>query len=92
MNYLFRWWFINYSLSMNSFQGIKMVNIQTYDVRYTETMGKGTFEVQVNIILTNTVNFKIISVKFYCILMQVALRFYLIRQTTLMMGCRTACS
>lgn len=42
-----------------------MVNIQTYDVRYTETMGKGTFEVQVNIILTNTVNVKIISVKFY---------------------------
>lgn len=36
---------------MNPFQGIKMVNIQTYDVQYTETMGKGTFEVQVNISL-----------------------------------------
>lgn len=69
-----------------------MVNIQTYDVRYTETMGKATFEVQVNIILTNTVNVKIISVKFYYIPMQVALRFSPIRQTTLMMECRTACS
>lgn len=34
--------FNNYILSMNQFQGIKMVNIQTYDIRYTETMGKGT--------------------------------------------------
>lgn len=44
--------FNNYILSMNQFQGIKMVNIQTYDIRYTETMGKGTF---VNISVSNAI-------------------------------------
>lgn len=58
--------FNNYILSMNQFQGIKMVNIQTYDIRYTETMGKGTF---VNISVSNTITSKLfqISVKFHYI-------------------------
>lgn len=61
--------FNNYILSMNQFQGIKMVNIQTYDIRYTETMGKGTFEEHVNISLSNTITSKLfqISVKFHYI-------------------------
>lgn len=61
--------FNNYILSMNQFQGIKMVNIQTYDIRYTETMGKGTFEVHGNISLSNTITSKLfqISVKFHYI-------------------------
>lgn len=58
--------FNNYILSTNQFQGIKMVNIQTYDIRYTETMGKGTF---VNISVSNTITSKLfqISVKFHYI-------------------------
>lgn len=58
--------FNNYILSMNQFQGIKMVNIQTYDIRYTETMGKGTF---VNISVSNAITSKLfqISVKFHYI-------------------------
>lgn len=58
--------FNNYILSINQFQGIKMVNIQTYDIRYTETMGKGTF---VNISVSNTITSKLfqISVKFHYI-------------------------
>lgn len=59
--------FNNYILSMNQFQGIKMVNIQTYDIRYTETMGKGTFVL--NISVSNAITSKLfqISVKFHYI-------------------------
>lgn len=56
--------FNNYILSMNQFQGIIMVNIQTYDIRYTETMGKGTF---VNISVSNAIKLFQISVKFHYI-------------------------
>lgn len=52
--------FNNYILSMNQFQGIKMVNIQTYDIRYTDF---------VNISVSNTITSKLfqISVKFHYI-------------------------